>query len=240
MNGQGIGEDKNIDDTSSQFYSDIAGVVGEALIYAEQASDRNVNPWLDQWRAEFGYAADELRELSVQDIAIEENIDKELKEASTSLDEVATLRLTLDSGPDLDRLTEQAKERLIAIKVDKIDSIKLSDDSLNLVRDKIVITGRKLKDLINRSHDLVESGKIEELQAEASNFGLELLRLAQYNINPLGEDIKDELTIIGRALHLIETMRLYADGGRSMDAIVDKISETSDYLDKLIVKLQPT
>lgn len=240
LNDQGIGEDKNIDDTRSQFYADIARVVGEALIYAEQASDRNLNPWLDQWRAEFGYTAAELRELSVQDIAIEENIDKKLKDASTSLDEVATLRLTLGSGPDLKRLTEQAKERLIAIKVDKIDSTKLSDESLKFVRDKIVITGRKLKDLINRSHDLVESGKIEELQAEASDFGHELLRLAQYNINALGEGIKDELTTIGRALHLVETMRLYADGGNSMKAIVDKISETSDYLNKLVVRLQPT
>ena len=102
------------------------------------------------------------------------------------------------------------------------------------------ITGGKLKDLVNRSHDLVESGKIEELQAEASDFGHELLRLVQYNINALGEGIKDELTTIGRALHLVETMRLYMDGGKSMQAIVDKISESSDYLDQLIVKLQST
>lgn len=240
LKNQGIGEDENIADTCSQFYSDIARVVGEALIYAEQASAREVNPWLDQWRAVFRYAADELRELSVQDIAIEENIDKELKEVSTSLDEVATLRLTLGCGPNLKQLTEQAKERLIAIKQDKIDFIKLSDNSLKLVRNKIIITGRKLKDLVNRSHDLVESGKIEELQAEASDFGHELLRLVQYNINALGEGIKEKLTTIGRTLHLVETMRLYMDGGKSMQAIVDKISESSDYLDQLIVKLQST
>ena len=111
---------------------------------------------------------------------------------------------------------------------------------MNLVRNEIIITGRKLKDLVNRSHDLAESGKIEELQAEASDFGHELLRLVQYNINALGEGIKDELTTIGRTLHLVETMRLYMDGGKSMQAIVNKISESSDYLDQLIVKLQST
>ncbi len=240
LKNQGIGEDNNKTDARSRFYSDLARVVGEALIYAEQAADRNVNPWLDQWRAEFGYAAAELRELSVQNIAIEENIDKVLKEAADSLDEVALLRLTLGCGPNLERLTELAKERLIAIKESKLDPAKLSDDSLNLIRDTIIITGRKLHDLVDRSHDLVESGKIEELQAEASNFGRELLRLAQYNINELGESVKDELTAIGRALHLIETMRLYMDGGKSVQAIVDKISESSEYLDQVIDKLKST
>lgn len=238
LNNQSIGEGENIADDRSQFYSDIARVVGEVLIYAEQAAGREVNPWLDQWRAEFSYAAAELRELSAQDIAIEENLVQELKEVASTLDEVATLRLTLGCGPNLERLTEQAKERLIALKKSKIDSIQLSDDSLNHARDKIIITGRKLHDLVNRSHDMVETGKIEELQAEASEFGHELLRIAQYNINALGDGVKEELTTIGRTLHLVETMRLYMDGGKTMQAIVDKISESNDCLSQLIGKLQ--
>jgi len=238
LNNQSIGESENIADARSQFYSDLSRVVGEVLIYAEQAADREVNPWLDQWRAEFSYAAAELRELSAQDIAIEENLVQELKEVASSLDEVATLRLTLGCGPNLERLTELAKELLISLKQSKIDSIQLSDDSLNHVRDIIIITGRKLHDLVNRSHDMVETGKIEELQDEASEFGHELLRIAQYNINALGDGVKEELTTIGRTLHLVETMRLYMDGGKSMQAIVDKISESNDCLSQLIYKLQ--
>ena len=237
LNNQGIGKDANATDTRSQFFSDLASALVEPLIYADQASDRGVNPWLDQWRAGFGYAAGELRELSVQDIAIEENIDKELREASDSLDEVASLRLTLGCGPDLNRLTEQAKARLNAIKEERIDSINLSNESLNHVRDIIIITGRKLHDLVDRSHDMVESGKGEELQAEASGFGHELLRLAQYNISAFGKDVKDELTTVGRALHLVETMRLYMDGGRSMQAIIDKISESNGFLNQVITKI---
>lgn len=238
LNNQSIVENENINDDHSQFYSDLARVVGEVLIYAEQSAAREVNPWLDQWRSEFSYAATELRELSAQDIAIKEKIDQELKEVACALNEVASMRLTLGCGPDLKRLTEQAKEKLVAIKESKIDSIQLSDDSLKQIKDAIIITGRKLNDLVDRAKNLVETGNIEELQGEASEFGHELLRFAQYNINALGDGVKEELKTIGRNLHLVETMRLYMDGGKSTRAIVDKISESNDFLAQLIGKLQ--
>jgi len=238
VNSQNIGKSENVTDVRSGFYSSLARVVGEALIYAEQSNDRMINPWLDRWRSEFGYAAAELRELSVLDIAIEDNIVEELKEVACSLDEVATMRLTLGCGAELTRLIEQAKERLNALKQSRIDSIPLSDDSIEQVKDISIVTGRKLNDLVSRSHNLIETGKIEELQAEASNFGQTLLKIAQYNINALGDGVKEELTSIGRRLHLVETMRLYMDGGISMQAILDSISESNDLLCKLIEKVQ--
>lgn len=237
LDNKSTGESDSVADARSKFYSDLARIVGEALIYAEQADDRGVNSWLDQWRAEFSYAAAELRELSVQDIAIEENLVQELKEVASSLDEVAGLRLTLGCGPNLERLTEQAKERLIELKQSKIDSIQLNDGSLNQVRDIIIITGRKLHYLVNRSLNMVETGKIEELQAEASELGHELLRIAQYNINALGDGVKEKLATVGRTLHPMETMRLYMDGGKSIQVIVDKITESNDSLRQLISKL---
>lgn len=237
LNDQKIGGSENIANARSEFYSDLAKVVGATLIYADQSRDREVNPWLDQWRTEFSYAASELRELSVRDIAIEENLVQELKEAASSLDEVATLRLTIGSGKDLEELTEKAKERLVALKQSRIDSIQLSDDSLNQVREMIIVTERKLHDLVSRSYDMVETGKIEELQDEASGLGHGLLKIAQYNINALGDGVKEELTAIGRTLHLVETMRLYADGGKSTQAILDRISESTNCLHQLIAKL---
>jgi hypothetical protein len=102
------------------------------------------------------------------------------------------------------------------------------------------MTARKLHDLVNRSRDMVETGRIEELQTEASEFGHQLLKISQYNIDVLGEDIKDKLTSIGRDLHLVETMRLCMDGGKSLQAILDKISDSNDSLGQLIDQLQPS
>lgn len=236
LNNQSIGKNENITDVRSEFYSSLARVVGEAFIYAEQANERLINPWLDQWRSAFSYAAAELRELSAMDVAIEDNIAEELKEVASSLDEVASMRLTLGCGGELTRLIEQAKRRLNALKESKIDSIPLSDDSIKQVKDILIVTLRKLQDLVSRSSSLVEAGKIEELQSEASNVGHTLLQIAQYNINALGEGVKEELTAIGRKLHLVETMRLYMDGGRSMRAILDSISESNELLRQFIEK----
>ena len=238
LSNQSIGKSKNVTDDRSDFYSNLARVIGETLIYADQAGDREINPWLDQWRSEFSYAAAELRELSAQDIAIEENFADELKEVASSLDEVASLRLTLGCGPKLKQLTKEAKEKLTAIREGKIDSIQLSNDSIKQVRDTIIMTARKLHDLVNRSRDMVETGRIEELQTEASEFGHQLLKISQYNIDVLGEDINEKLTSIGRDLHLVETMRLYMDGGKSLQAILVKISDSNDSLGQLVDQLQ--
>lgn len=237
LSNHSIGRSENISDARSDFYSSLAKVVGEALIYAEQADDRQINPWLDQWRSEFSYAAAELRELSALDVALDDNIVEELKEVACSLDRVATMRLSLGCGEELSQLTEQAKERLTALKQLKIDSIPLSDGSIKQIKDILIVTGRKLHDLVSRSHDLVETGKIEELQAEASSLGHTILQIAQYNINALGNGVKEELTSIGRILHLVETMSLYMDGGLSMRAILDSISESNERLRQFIDKL---
>jgi len=238
LTNQSIVENETVTDDRSDFYSNLARILGEALIYADQAGDRKINPWLDQWRSEFSYAAAELRDLSAQEIAIEENIADELREVASSLDEVASLRLTLGCGAKLKQLTEEAKERLIALKQGKIDSIQLSDGSIKQVRDTIIMTVRKLHDLVKRSNDMVEAGKIEELQTEASEFGYQLLKISQYNIDVLGEGIREKLTSIGRDLHLVETMRLYMDGGKSLQAILSKISDSNDSLGQLVDQLQ--
>ncbi len=235
---QSLGESENVPDDRSEFFSSLARVLVEVLIYAEQTNEREVNPWLDQWRSEFSYAAAELRELSAQDIAIEENIADELKEVSSALDAVASMRLTLGCGPKLKQLTEQAKEKVVAIKQRKIDSIQLSSDSIKHIRDTITMTARKLHDLVGRSHDMVEAGRIEELQAEASELGHQLLRISNYNIEALRDGVKEELTSTGRDLHLVETMRLYMDGGKSLQAILDKISDCNNSLSKLADQLQ--
>jgi hypothetical protein len=235
---QNLSENDNITDDCSIFYSNLARILGEILIYADQAGDRMINPWLDQWRSAFSYAAAELRDLSTQDIAIDENISDELKEVASSLEEVASLRLTLGCGPKLNELTDKAREKVITLKQKKIDTIQLSSDSKKQVRDVIITTSRKLGDLIDRSHNLIKAGKIENLQTEASELGYQLLKISQYNIEDIGDGFKEKLTSIARELHLVETLRLYMDGGKSLQAILDKISGSNDALTQLVGELQ--
>jgi len=233
-----IGQKDKGEELRSSFYSELASVVGDALIYADQADERNVNPWLDQWRSAFGYTAEELRELAAHQIAVEDKLDDELRDAANALDKVAKIRLTLGSGPQLDKLVIESRGKLQSIKESRIDSIALSYDSLIHIRDSIVVTGRKLRDLVERSDNLIESGNIEELQENASAYGYDLLRVANYNIDALGDGIRLKLIDVGRSLHLVETITIYMDGGASLRAIQDRVTNSAEGLDQIVDNLK--
>ena len=127
----------------------------------------------------------------MRDIAIEDDISNELKALASSLDEVASFRLYIGCGEELGQLVEQAKEKLYVMKKEKIDSIQLSDNSITQVKDRIIMTSRRLHDLVERSDQMAENGKIEELQTEASELGYQLLKISQYNIDRLGVGIQE-------------------------------------------------
>lgn len=233
-----IGQEENGDELRSRFYAELVHVVGDTLIYADQVNERNLNPWLDQWRSTFGYAAEELRDLAIDEIAVTDKLEDELLDTANALDRVVNLRLTLGCGPELYRLVDEAKEKLQAIKERRLDSISLRQESLNNIRESIIRTGRKLHDLAERAHDLIESGRIEELQENASEFGHDLLRLAIYDINSLGENTKENLIAVGRSLHLIETVTIYMDGGASLRSIQQKVEKSADDLEQIIKNLK--
>lgn len=233
-----IGQEEKGNELRSSFYSELVNVVGDTLIYADQVHERNVNPWLDQWRSTFGYAAEELRELAAHEIAVEDNLEDELRDTANALDSVANLRLTLGCGPELNRLVDEAREKLQSIKERKLDSISLSQDSLIYIKESIVSTGRKLRDLADRAHDLIESGRIEELQENASELGHNLLRVVKYDINSLGENAKEYLIAVGRSLHLIETVTIYMDGGASLRAIQERVEKSANDLEQIVKNLK--
>ena len=51
-------------DRKSELYSQLARILAEVLIFVDEAQERQVNPWLDLWRSEFGYTASELRDVA--------------------------------------------------------------------------------------------------------------------------------------------------------------------------------
>lgn len=107
----------------------------------------------------------------------------------------------------------------------RIAQMPLNEDSLRQIRNHVVTTSRKLRELLARAETMINAGRVEELQSEASQLGHTLVQFSYYNIDALGEGIRERLKHIGRSLHLTETMRLYMDGGMSMQAIVSRIAD---------------
>lgn len=221
------------DDERSQFYSELARVLSDILVVTDEADDRQFNPWLEMWRSDLGYAASELRDMAVSAIAEADGVEFELTTLASALDQVASMRLHLGSGNDLKQGVGQIAELAQEMMNRYVANTPLSESSLNQVRELIRTSALKLDDLRKRSIAMVESGRIEELQSQASELARPLTRVCRFNIEPLGEAVKSELKEVARTLHLTETMRLYLDGGASMRAVVDRVGESADKLCQL-------
>jgi len=221
----------------SEFLSRLASILVDVIIYGEESDERVFNPWLDLWRAQFGRDAAELRELASSDEAQRQSVSRNLSELASALDDVANFRLYLGASEELTKLTNRAVEQARGLKADLIDSHTFSDKSVHDVGKIIIVTIRKLADLVERMQSMADDGRIEEVQAEASRLGLALLQAGHYAINQLGEGLAESLGSIGRLLHLVEAMQVYMDGGRSMNLILQRIQEQHDRLGLLLPRL---
>lgn len=220
-----------------EFYSDLARILINILIYSDEASSREINPWLDMWRADFGNAAAELRELAAQEIAISDGITDSLLQLSDSLEQVASFRLYMGCGDELHRLTTQAAKEAEELKAEWIDKLPLSEESFDHIKEVITVTNRKLQNTVARAVDMMNSGRADELQSEVSDLGKVILQISHYNIQTVDKQLLQELREIGRDLHLVETMRLHMDGGHSANAVVERITTCSNRLKSVVQQL---
>ena len=81
---------------------------------------------------------------------------------------------------------------------------------------------------------MADKGRIEELKEKASLIGYQLLFECYYRISDHDDAFSRDLHEISRYLHLIETKRLYFDGGQSIRKIVDHIHDLSSKLKNLL------
>ena len=224
------------EDKKSQFYSDLARVLSDILVVTDEAEERQFNPWLDMWRSDLGYAASELLDMAVSKIAENEGLEGELKVLAKALDDVANMRLHLGPGGDLNSGVNHVA-KLAQEMMDKyFTDAPLAEVTLDQIRELIRTSALKLNDLHARSGEMVDSGRIEELQSQASKLARPLAQVCKYNIDPLGKDVWSELKEVARTLHLTETMPLYMDGGASIRAVVDRVGESADKLRHLSEK----
>ena len=234
----GLVDSAEADRELGEFYGQFAVILIDILIYGDEFQERLINPWLEMWRTQYTYAASELRELATSSIAATETIDTSLYELADLVDHTANLRLGMGSGESIASSISAATEKARELKTAKIDSQPLSEESLAAIRESLIRSGNKLASLTRRSDLMTNSGRTEELQGEASSVGYDLLRFAHYGLDSLKTGLSEELLNIGRKLHLIETRRLYLDGGNSQRQILNEISSCNADLQQCITPLQ--
>lgn len=225
--------DKEETKAIQQLLSTLASELISVIILCDELERRQINPWLDSLRSQFGSTADSLRHMAASDTAIRQSMTTELEELATVLDEAANLRMHSGSWPQFQGLVKAVYDKATAIKQNRIDNVPLSEESLTEIKCTVNTTQRKLAGLAARAQDMMNQGRLDDLQGEPSQYGYTLLRVSYYNIDVIQPSLSEKVREVGRDLHLIETMRVYCDGGRSVRAIVERIKKNSDELTSL-------
>ena len=223
----------------SQYLSDLTSTVVDVLIAAGQLEDRRVNPWLDEIRSEFAAAAMRLRELAAHEGGVERGFDSQLKCLADNLDSASSLRLAFggESWGRLRSLVRAAVEQAWRLKSEIASVAPLSTQATRDLRDLAVRASRKLAELGTRAEEMARTGRTRELQEEAGHIGRDLLLVAHYLSTDQEGLLDTDLWSIGRELHLLETERIYMDGGRSVDGILSKVQDLSNRLRALDLRV---
>jgi hypothetical protein len=218
-----------------QIVSELSTILIDVLIFGEEAEQRDCNPWLDMWRSQFAQAASELRDIAVNDIAIEKGLSNELNEIAGLLDGVANFTMTMGCWPELKADIEKVLEKANKIKTKWIDTVSLSEASLSQIKKTIVESERKLTNICLRAKDGDYIWrKADDFQAEVSDIGYILLRVSYYNLDAIKQGLNSALQPIAKDLHLVETERLYLDGGNSIKKLLERVENDSVEIKRIV------
>ena len=229
------------DDEGSRFLFSLAATLIEVLIYGGEFEKRKVNPWLDLVRMQFVGAGEELRRLASEDDAVKKALQDPLRSIADKLDAAAAHRLVMggNSWRILSGYVSDAVNEAKFLKAEHIDTAPLSAEAEKDLDDTIQRSARQLADLDRRAQAMANDGRVEELQQEASHIGRQLLTVSHYRRSEKKDEFANRLREIGGGLHLIETERLYLDGGRSMRRIVRYVQDLNGELQALLSPEQP-
>ena len=229
------------DDKGNRFLSSLAATLINVLIYGGEFEKRNVNPWFDLVITQLSSACEELRRLASEDSAVKKGLEDQLRSIADKLDAAASHRLVMggDSWRILAGHVASAVNEAARLKTEHIDAVPFSAEAKQNIDDLLQRSARELSDLDNRAEGMASDGRVVELQKEVSRIGYQLLTISHYRITEQGDEFTDQLREIGGGLHLIETERLYLDGGQSMRRIVKCVHDFSSKLQAVLSAEQP-
>jgi ATP-dependent DNA helicase RecG len=189
-----------------EFCINLANILIDIIIFANEVDKRDINPGLDILKRNFKNSADNLRKLGSTDIANDFGINSELEKLAEQVDEAANYYLLM--GPDsydkfkdiVNKILDRAKET----KSRWIDEHMLDSMSIETYKRKVRECSRSLEGLSNRVEKMTEDDRINEIISHASKIGFNLLKLSYFGLNSERSESIDKLREIGLKLHLLD------------------------------------
>jgi hypothetical protein len=182
----------------------------------------SLKPWSDEWSADAGFYASKLRDIAVSDWARESHADKRLEDMADRLDEIEQFQHFIGGGRDFGEVCEAAGSAATELMRDLIDSVGVSEDTQREVLDAITKHARKLTQMWARAGKDIFDGRVERSQQETYGIGKQITEWSYFPISLVPESTLSDMRRIGlRLVHLV-ALRVYMDGGASLQHIVDE------------------
>ena len=234
----GLDERDENDFERGNFYGEVAKLLIEILIIGDELEERICNPWLEELMDQFASTAAALRDVATQSLALAEKVDGDLETLANLADKAAHVPLYSGYHQELAEYAGAASEMAQNLKARWIDSQPLSEDSQGDLRQLLFSSNRRLRSIALRASEMLESGRTEELQDDVSEIGYEVLQASYFELSFLDVAKRESLREIGRRLHLVETIGLRIEGGRSSQSVQSEISACRNRLDEIVSQLQ--
>ncbi len=182
---------------------------------------RSLKPWVDEWSADAEAYASRLRDLSVTDWAIESYVDERLESTAEKLDEVAQFRHYFGGGGSFDDACNSAGFAAAELMRELIDPVVVSEETQREVLEAVAKHARKLTQMWDRAGKEIFDGRVEKAQHETYGVGQQIAKWTYFKLSLLQESTLLDLRRIGLGLLQLVSMRVYMDGGASLQRIVD-------------------
>ena len=225
----GQSRDERQDSPELDLLFELSVLLADILILHSEISSRNLNPWLEHIHAQFGFAADQLRTLAASDAAERLQISDQLIGLAEACDPVASFRHCLGQDSWRDFLGNLSSAATLAEQMmdTQIESRGFTQRTMPHALETLKLSIRQLEIFQKRIDELVQRGEFDDLRHEASRIGENILRLCLLGLKHApGLDL-EALSVAARDLHLVETERIFIDGGASVDRIVKVIQDST-------------
>lgn len=183
---------------------------------------RSLSPWTEEWSADAGLYASKLRDIAVSDWALENHVNQRLEVMADRLDAVEQFQHFIGGGGDFDEVCETAGSAATELMRELIDPVGVSEATQREVLGAITRHARKLTQMWTRAGNDIFDGRIERAQQETYGIGKQIATWSYFPISLVSESTLSDLRRIGLGLVHLVALRVYMDGGVSLQHIVDE------------------
>ena len=206
--GIGMGDSLRRNEEEIEFLSELADVLLEVLVYADEFEERQLSPFFEEMQENFDSLKTDLRKLASRDEAEKLEAVRELLQLAEHLNEFARHRRTFGDLNELSEQAELAAKEAARLRERLIDTADISEASQADLRRDLRRACRRLKEFANRAYrykkEPPHAEEATEFLVEVSTLGFQLFRLSFLELDWPTKEIASDLRAIGRPLHLAE------------------------------------